>query len=92
MRPQLKLDAFLFAAAATILSMSVAAANEPEKTKPAEVQPDQPPSHMMMTPSSMKDGMPMMHDALAPNTSKEKVAKPRAAQNRSKHFHPRDGK
>ena len=91
MRLQGILPALIFATA-SILPFSAYAANDSDKAQPADVQVDQPAAKMMKPQSHMDEKTGMMQQMASGATSAVKSAKPKAGQDRSKHYHPRDGK
>ena len=91
MRLQAILPAMLFATA-SILSYSAYPANDADKVQPPDVQADQPATKMMKPQSHMDEQTGMMQKMAPGAASEEKSPKLIAGQDRSKHYHPRDGK
>ena len=91
MKLQAILPAMLFATA-SILSFSVYPAGDSDKAQPADVQADQPATKMMKSPSHMDENAGMTQQMAASATSEVKAVILKAGQDRSKHYHPRDGK
>jgi len=82
----------LFFATAAIVSFGAFPADGADRTKSADVQTSQPVPQAMMSHSHMdgKGGMAQQMAAMAP--TQVTAAKPKAGQDKSKHYHPRDGK
>lgn len=82
----------LFFATASILSFSAYPANDSEKAQPADVKADQPATKMMMPQSHMDESKGMAQKMDSSAKAEDRPVKLVAGQDRSKHYHPRDGK
>lgn len=91
MRLQAILPALLFAAASSV-SFGAFAAADPEKAPPADAKADQPATKMVKPQSQLDEKSDVTKAMAASATSADKSAKLVAGQDRSKHYHPRDGK
>jgi len=91
MTPQAILPAFLLATASA-LSFSAYAATEADKTQAAEGQAAQPAAKKVKPHSHLEEQLGIAQHMSSVVTGEEKSDNLRADKDRSKHFHPRDGK
>ncbi|MBI4292130.1 MAG: hypothetical protein HY661_11685 [Betaproteobacteria bacterium] len=91
----MKLQAILSAlllAGTSALSMSVYAATEADKAQAADVQTDKPAAKKVEPHSHLQEKHGIRPHMSFRTASDEKSANLKADKDRSKHFHPRDGK
>jgi hypothetical protein len=91
MRLQAILPTLLFATA-SVLSYGAYSATDADKAQPADVKTDQPATKIAKPQCHMDESSGMTQQMPAGVTSEQKCVKLTAAQDRSKHYHPRDGK
>lgn len=80
----------LLLVAASSWSFSAYAATDAEKSPATDAKADKPVAMEMKPGSHMKEKTGM--EQPASSSAGEKSAKPKAGKDKSKHFHPRDGK
>jgi len=85
------LPALLFAVAASV-SFSAFSAADSDKATPVDAKADQPASKAVKPQPQLDEKPAVIRSMAASATSTDKSGKLVAGQDRSKHYHPRDGK
>ena len=91
MRLHAILPALLFAAASSV-SFGAFAAADPDKAPPVDAKADQSAARMVKPQSTLDEKTDVTKPMAAGATSTDDSAKLVAGQDKSRHYHPRDGK